>query len=624
MKILKINTQNQIYTNSNIPTKTVSAPKTQQNSELLLTQLNNLAIVNHIAFTGQNNGYEIGLSGRELLKRTKPERFGHINLLSADAPEYQRLSAGDKKALAHLVHAANLIGEINMKLDDENNIPFRTYLESEIKKGNLRAELTYELFKGQKGAFSQDMEFNHISLIKGMKQSLGKGVYPRDLSVEEFHNILERMIYDGEIEAVKKMLTQRSVVVRDGDKLKGIDYIDYFKKDFSKVADELEKAAQHSTNEDFNEFLLYQAEALRTADPMLDAYADKKWATLQDTPLEFTITRENYDDKMTETIFDNEKLLKLLQKNGIQPIAKDFIGGRVGIVNKEGTDFITSSKDLLPKLAELMPYRNEYTQTINKDNKQTMVDVDLVTVTGNVGEHRGKITLAENLPNIDKLSLTIGGGRRNVYHRQMRVNKDNLFEPYKKLLVPEQLAKLSPNSYHYFTIFHENAHSLGPNKGHEKLGKYRNIIEENKADIAAIAFTDKLTELGVYSEFEREALLINFVLQNYLKAKPDAHVAHRVRQVMQAKYFEDNDVVRLTKDGKIFVDVEKVVPTAQKMLKEIIRIQIDGDYKAAGEYVDRNFVWTPKMEYIAKELRKNSKMLNAKVNTPLADALSNN
>ena len=26
------------------------------------------------------------------------------------------------------------------------------------------------------------------------------------------------------------------------------------------------------------------------ADPMLDGYADKKWATLQDTPLEFTIT----------------------------------------------------------------------------------------------------------------------------------------------------------------------------------------------------------------------------------------------------------------------------------------------------------------------------------------------
>ena len=90
---------------------------------------------------------------------------------------------------------------------------------------------------------------------------------------------------------------------------------------------------------------------------------------------------------------------------------------------------------------------------------------------------------------------------------------------------------------------------------------------------------------------------------------------------MQAKYFEDNGVVKFTKNG-IYVDIEKVIPTAQKMLKEIIRIQIDGDYKAAERYVNRNFVWTENMEYVAQELRKNSKMLNATVKTPLADYLA--
>ena len=41
---------------------------------------------------------------------------------------------------------------------------------------------------------------------------------------------------------------------------------------------------------------------------MLDAYADRKWANLQDTPLEFTITRENYSDGMTETVLENNEL----------------------------------------------------------------------------------------------------------------------------------------------------------------------------------------------------------------------------------------------------------------------------------------------------------------------------
>ena len=94
------------------------------------------------------------------------------------------------------------------------------------------------------------------------------------------------MINEKKIEEVKKILNQRSIVVRDGEYLKSIDYVDYFKEGFEKMADEFEKAAKVSTNKDFNEYLELQSKALRTADPMLDAYADKKWAELQDTPLE--------------------------------------------------------------------------------------------------------------------------------------------------------------------------------------------------------------------------------------------------------------------------------------------------------------------------------------------------
>ena len=75
------------------------------------------------------------------------------------------------------------------------------------------------------------------------------------------------------------------------------------------------RASCLSTNTDFNEYLRLQAQALLVADPMLDAYADKKWALLQDTPLEFTITRENYSDSMTETVLENDELNKLLKEN---------------------------------------------------------------------------------------------------------------------------------------------------------------------------------------------------------------------------------------------------------------------------------------------------------------------
>lgn len=568
--------------------------------------------------------FELNLSMKELEKRTHKDYLITKKFLKSDAPEYLALKEADKRALKHLCKAAAILERINMQIDCKHNLPVKEFLESEIEKGNKQAALTKVLFDAQKGINAIDTMSNPIRLIKDIEEKPGKGVYPEDLSKEEFHNVLIRMIKEGKIDEVKGILTQRSIVVRAAEDLAGIDYVDYFSDDFAKMADELDKAADVSTNADFNEFLRLQAKALRTADPMLDAYADKKWATLQDTPLEFTITRENYEDEMTGTIVENEELSNLLKEHGISPIPKDFLGGRVGIINKEGTEALMAIKKYLPTLAENMPYNDEYEQTISAeaDSEQTMVDVDMVMASGDVGEYRGGITLAENLPNSDKLSLTIGGGRRNVYHRQIRFisDKKKLQERLDAILDKEQHKYYLDEADHWFTIGHENAHSLGPKEGSEKLGKYRNIIEENKADMGALAFVDLLTELGMYTAEQRLQIIVTTMADNFLKSKPTLSQAHRVRTVMQNKYFADRGAYEIV-DGKIHVNIEKVVPIAKEMLAEIIRIQIDGDFNKAEKYVMDNFVWTDNMELIAKKLQKVSKALNGTLETELADKL---
>ena len=170
------------------------------------------------------------------------------------------------------------------------------------------------------------------------------GVYPEDLEKEEFHSILIKMLKENKVEEVKNILNQRSIVERDGEYLKAIDYVDFFKEEFSQIADLLDEAAKVSTNSDFNEYLNLQAKAFRKADPLLDAYADIKWAELQDTPLEMTITRENYLDQLTGSYLKNEELKELLNKNGIKPVPKDSLGFRVGMVNKNGTEMILGIK----------------------------------------------------------------------------------------------------------------------------------------------------------------------------------------------------------------------------------------------------------------------------------------
>ena len=573
--------------------------------------------------------YEINLSLEELQKRTNKDYLTTKKMLAVDAPEYLALQEGDKQALKHLVKAARVLDKINMQLDNPHNLPFKEFLEREIENGNEKAKLTKILFDGQKGVCALDRESHMVELAKGIKMRAGKGVYPQDLEKEEFHKILIKMLKNGNIKEVEKILNQRSVVERDGEFLKAIDYIDKFSADFAIMADEIEKAAKVSTNKDFNEFLELQAKALRTADPMLDAYADKKWATLQDTPLEFTITRENYSDELTESVIENSELKKLLDENNITPVAKDFLGGRVGIINKKGTEAILNVKKFLPLMAQNMPFNDKYVQNINpdKESKQTMVDADLVTVSGDVGEFRAGITLAENLPNDDKLSVKLlDGGRRNVYHRQIRlITSDDAKEKMKKrlnvMLNPELHKFYNDEADHWFTVGHENGHSLGPKSGTEGLGKYKSIIEENKADMVSLSMLDVLTNAGMYTPEQRREIIVTYATDNMMTSKPTMSQAHRVRSVMQNYYFIKEGAITISKDGVLDINIEKMISTAQKMLKEIIQVQIESDFAKGENYVLQNFVWSDEMETMAKNIKKVSKTLNGRVEEPLADKL---
>ena len=284
--------------------------------------------------------YDFGLSLEELEKRTSKDYLLTKHMLDVDAVEYTALSDGDKTALSYLVKVARIIEKINMQLDSSHNLPFQKFLDEEIKKaqktGDKRAELTKILFDAQKGIFALDCESNLVKLAANLEKRAGRGLYPDDLDKEEFHKILINMIKAGKIPLVKQILNQRSVVERNKfkkDELVAIDYVDKFADDFKKIAELLLRASCVSTNVEFNEYLRLQSQAFLVADPMLDAYADKKWASLQDTPLEFTITRENYSD---ETVSLLEQTAIVYLKDEYTKIGIDVEEMQIGYIATTG------------------------------------------------------------------------------------------------------------------------------------------------------------------------------------------------------------------------------------------------------------------------------------------------
>lgn len=458
-------------------------------------------------------------------------------------------------------------------------------------------------FHGVEGHNGIDLE--PIEIFKGIKGNKGRNFYPSDLSVDEFHQIIAHMISEGRIDEVRKILSVRTMVRRDGKDLKAIDYTEYFADAFSKAANELEVAAHYTTDDDFKDYLGWQAQALLQNNEDMDMLADKHWAVLQnDNQLEFTLGRESYDDELTATIYDNPELMKLINEHQIEVNPKDMLGVRVGIINREGTALILKFKEHMPELAKLMPWADRYHQSVSdgEELKQTMVDVDLVALTGDYAQCRGAITTAQNLPNNDKLSIKTGGGHRNAYHRQVRksVDVERNRKLLEKLVAPELHRYFDLEADHLFVIGHENGHSLGPDNEYQRaLGLHRSTIEEEKADTVSIAFMPEYVKAGVIDGETLKKIYTTWVVYRlFLKAQPLE--AHRVGELIHFNFLHDNGAFYFDENNKLHINFNRFHDVVFAMLKETIEVQLSKSSEKAKAFIDKYTNWGKHSQYIAE------------------------
>lgn len=550
----------------------------------------------------QINGYELNLTNEEL-ETIVSQKMRKIELIDQNFEAYQALKEADKKALFHLLKAADIIDDVALEQDHPLNRSMKQALKKAAETSEY-AKNAYTLFQSFNGvAGLNGIDPKPVQIFKGIKPYIGKNFYPIDLSVEEFHQILLRMFESDQIDEIKHILSARTMVRRSGSFLKAIDYTVYFEQEFSELANELELAAHYTTEPEMKDYLSWQVQAFLQNNEDMDMLADKHWAILQNNRLEFTVSRENYEDEMTPTVLDNKNLKDLIELHHIEVVAKDTLGCRVGLVNDKGTELILNSKKTLPYLALLMPYHEKYTQKIEKDMKQTMVDVDLMALKGDYAFARGGITTAQNLPNNDKIAVKTGGGRRNVYHRQVRFSYDK--ERIQKLLdltvAPEFHPFFDEAMRHHFVIGHENGHSLGPNSSYQTaLGIYAHIIEELKADVVSVAFLNKIAEeFQTYSTFEVKQIYTTWAVGLFLRAKPVLSKPHRMADLIQFNYALHHKAIFFDENEKMHIRFEKIAPVMYRLLEETIETQLSKSPETAKKFIDRWGNWSEISEHIA-------------------------
>lgn len=555
------------------------------------------------------NGYEIKYSEQDLEDKINNQTL-EIKLITPEFEGYKNLSEGNQKALKHLVAAAKMINDVSLEQDHPHNLAQKQALEAAAASDN-QAKFALMLFNSLNGVAGYNgIDKEPVEIFEGLHLLPGHNFYPEDLSVEELCRILKKMLSEGKSVQVGKILSARTMVRRKGDELEAIDYTEYFEKEFSAIANELEVAAHYCDDEAFKDYLGWQAQALIQNNPDMDMLADKHWAVLQDCPLEFTLSRENYDDEITPSVYNDEELKTLLEQYGIEAVSKDMLGARVGIVNKAGTDLILQFKKHIPELANKMPYADRYHQSIldGEELKQTMVDADLADLEGDYAQCRGGITTAQNLPNNDKLAVKTGGGRRNVYHRQVRqsVDKEKERKMLEMLVAPQFHQYFDSEADHLFVIGHENGHSLGPDSSYQNaLGNYKHIIEEHKADTISLTFMSDYVKAGVIDAETLKKVYVSYICgRMFLIARPHMMLPHRMGELIQFNYLRENGIIKENAEGKIEIDLDNIQTVLNRLLQETIEVQLSKSPEKAAAFVEKYSQWSELSQKIAAVRQK--------------------
>ena len=232
-----------------------------------------------------------------------------------------------------------------------------------------------------------------------------------------------------------------------------------------------------------------------------------------------------------------------------------------------------------------------------------MVDEDIIALTGDYALCRGSITTAQNLPNNDKPALAHGGGRRNVYHRQVRAGTDK--EKAQKILdalvIPELHKYYDKEADHLFVIGHENGHSLGPNSSYQTaLGVYQHIIEEHKADMISATMMPEYVKDGIITEEQLKKIYTTWIIyRHFMIAFPNDMEAHRVADLIEYNFLNEYGAFWFDESKKLHIDFDKMKSGSRALLEETIRVQLSKSPDTAKEFVDRWTKWGEMSQYIA-------------------------
>ncbi len=549
------------------------------------------------------DGYWDAAKRREVLDATRTLRI---------APDLSSLSAGEKRAVQHLLEAGALVQSIYERQLHPQAASALAGIEA-LPPGKDRDELL-QLFRLSKGPIATTLGNTREPFVPVSPVLPSKGVYPADLTRAELdawlaaHPTHRSRLLDpmsvvrraeaSQVRADLAALDRHPVLdvlhpgLRGRLKALPVDPRGLYPLPYSVAwADDIVAVYKHlnlaadAVEGDDADFAGYLR--ARARDLLSDNYqaGDAAWVTARFKHLDAQIgAYETYDDELL----------------GVRA----FFSLTVLVRRQAESDAVTAQLGGLQAIHDALPFAF-------KRKVREQIPVGVFDVIADFGQSRGGNT-ATILPNDAEHSRRYG---------RVIMMRDNIIRhpessgqaagTWAAAIVPAQQADLVAEASVQRTLWHEIGHYLGVDRtsdGREidaALQDSADLFEEMKSDLVSLNAVPQLQASGYYSAAEAHAVYASGILRVLQRNRPRRDQPYNTMQLIQWNWFLANGV--LTFDPatqRMKIDYARYPDAVRKLLAEVLALQAAGDRDRAEAFVVQWTKWEPALhEVIAKSIR---------------------
>jgi len=403
----------------------------------------------------------------------------------------------------------------------------------------------------------------------------GRGFYPQGLTREQ----IEQYVKDHP-EKKAEIYSPTTLVRWHGDQLEGLPYHIAYRSFLEPAARDLREAATLSADPAFANFLRLRADALLSDDYLK---SDLAWLDLKDPKFDIIFAPyETYED-------------------GLLGVKASY-GAAVLIRNPQESQKLALFQKYVADIQDTLPLAPE--DRPSKRGLETPMEV--MDAPYRAGDLRhGYQAVADNLPNDPRVHEQ-KGSKKIFFKNFMNARVNFVILPVaKRMLRPEQAAKVSGEGYLLATILHEMAHGLGPAFARaaagktdirEAIGPVFGGLEEAKADVVGMFGLKWLVDHDVLPKEKLEEYYASYVGGIFRTVRFGAAEAHSQAELMEFNYLSERGAIQRESLGRYSIDYARMPQALADLAKELLEIEATGDRERAEKWFKKYAVMTPELQ----------------------------